>query len=141
MIGKTYSLVQMMKFLFPILLVLAPFIPQGLFQGDFIDEMSKLFTTGNSKEIAQNFNGSVALSIIHDEDIYSKVQAEQILRDFFSRHSPTSSSVLHLINTNPNMRFGILTLNTRNGKFRVSITSKKINNSFLITELRIDPEK
>jgi hypothetical protein len=131
----------MMKFLFPLLIVLAPFIPRGLFQGDFIDEMSSLFKSGNSKEIARNFSSSVALSIIHDEDVYSKVQAEQILRDFFSKHSPTNSSVLHLINTNPNMRFGILSLSTRNGKFRISITSKKVSNSFLITELRIDPEK
>ncbi len=131
----------MMKFLFPILIVLAPFVPQGLFQGDFIDEMSSLFKTGNSKEIAKSFHNSVALSIIHDEDVYSKAQAEQILRDFFSKHPPTNSSVLHLINTNPNMRFGILSLHTTNARYRVSITSKKINNSFLITELRIDPEK
>ena len=131
----------MMKFLFPILIVLAPFLRQGLSQGDFIDEMSNLFKTGSSKEIAKNFNNSVALSIIHDEDVYSKAQAEQILRDFFSKHSPTNSSVLHLINTNPNMRFGILSLHTTNGKYRVSVTSKKIDNSFFITELRIDPEK
>jgi hypothetical protein len=131
----------MMKFLFPVLIIIAPFLPQGLFQGDFIDDMSLLFKSGDSREIAKNFSSSVALSIINEEDVYSKVQAEQILREFFSKHSPSASSVLHLINTNPNMRFGILSLQTRNGKFRISITSKKLNNAFLITELRIDPEK
>ena len=130
-----------MRFLFPILVIMIPYLPQGLLQGDFIDEISNFFKAGNSKEIGKNFSSSVALSIIHEEDVYSKIQAEQILKDFFSKHTPTQSIVLHLINTNPNMRFGILSVTTRNGKFRISITSKKINNSFLITELRIDPEK
>ncbi|WP_432711740.1 DUF4783 domain-containing protein [Pedobacter sp.] len=131
----------MIRFLFPILVLMAPFIPQGLFQSDFIDQLSPLFKAGNSQEIAKNFNPSIALSILKEEDVYSKVQAEQILRDFFSKHNPTNSTVLHLINTNPNMRFGILSLATKNGKFRISITSKRTNNVFLITELRIDQEK
>jgi len=131
----------MIRFLFPILVIMIPYLPQGLFQGDFIDEISNLFKAGNSKEIAKTFSPSVALSLIHEEDVYSKIQAEQILKDFFSKHTPTHSIVLHLINTNPNMRFGILSVSTGNGKFRISITSKKVNNSFLITELRIDPEK
>jgi len=131
----------MMRFLFPLLILIAPLMSFGAFQDDFIDEMSVLFKSGDSKEIAKNFSTSVELSIIKDDDVYSKVQAEQILREFFSQHSPKNSVVLHLINTNPTMRFGILSLTTKNGKFRVSITSKKINNAFLITELRIDLEK
>ncbi|MET3115276.1 hypothetical protein AAKU52_003023 [Pedobacter sp. CG_S7] len=131
----------MMRILYPLLILIAPLMPHGLFQVDFIDEMSGLFKSGDSKEIAQNFSASVELSIIKDEDVYSKVQAEQILREFFNQHNPKNSVVLHLINTNPAMRFGILSLATKNGNFRVSITSKKINNAFLITELRIDLEK
>jgi hypothetical protein len=131
----------MMKFLIPMLVIFAPYVPNGVFQGDFIADMSAYFKAGNSKEIAKSFNNSVTLSIIQEEDVYSKVQAEQILREFFNKQSPTNSSVLHQINTNPNMRFGIISLSTKSGKFRISVTSKKVHNSFLITELRIDPEK
>ncbi|MNT77053.1 hypothetical protein D3C72_2161280 [compost metagenome] len=103
--------------------------------------MSAQFKAGNAKEIAANFSSSVELIIIDDEDVYSKAQAEQILRNFFTKYPPVKSTVIHLINTNPNFRFGILSLHTKNGKFRVSITMKKSANAFFITELRIEPDK
>lgn len=110
-------------------------------QGDIIDSLSVQFKAGNTKEIAASFSSSVELIIIDDEDVYSKAQAEQILRNFFTKYTPVKSSVIHLINTNPNFRFGILSLQTKNGKFRVSITMKKTANAFFITELRIEPDK
>ena len=131
----------MFKFLFPLLFVISPFLSPGFTQGDFIAEMSIFFKSGNSREIARNFSSTVELSIINNGDVYSKAQAEQILRDFFVKHTATNSTIVHQINTNPNLRFGILNLDTRQGKFRVSLTSKKVNNSFVITELRIDAEK
>ncbi len=131
----------MLKFLIPLLILIAPHYASGVHQGDFMTDMSRLFKAGDSKEIAKNFNNSVALIIINEEDVYSKVQAEQILREFFNKHNSVNSSVIHQINTNPNMRFGILSLSTKNGNFRISVTTKKFNNAFLITELRIDPEK
>nr|WP_121273739.1 DUF4783 domain-containing protein [Pedobacter schmidteae] len=110
-------------------------------QGDVIDNLSAHFKAGNAKEIAASFSSSVELIIIDDEDVYSKAQAEQILRNFFTKYPPVKSSVIHLINTNPNYRFGILSLQTKSGKFRVSITMKKSANAFFITELRIEPDK
>lgn len=130
-----------MKFLFLILLFISPFIPQAPVLGDFIDDINVFFKSGNSNEVAKRFSTSVELSIIDEEDVYSKAQAEQILRVFFAKHNPTGSKVIHHIDTNPSMRFGILSMTSRKGNFRISITSKKVNQSFLITELRIDPEK
>jgi len=111
------------------------------FQGDIVDSLSALFKTGNSKEISKNFSPSVELTIMEEEDVYTKAQAEQILRDFFTKNQPVSSMVVHLINTNPNYRFGILSLSTKSGKYRVAITLKKTANTFFITELRIEPDK
>lgn len=112
-----------------------------MFQGDIIDDLSEYFKAGNSKDIAKNFFSSVELIINDEEDVYSKAQAEQILRDFFSKHDPSKSTVIHHINTNPNFRFGILSLVTKSGKFRVSITLKKSGSSFLISELRLEQDK
>ena len=110
-------------------------------QGDIIDNLAAHFKAGNAKEIAANFSSSVELIIVDDEDVYSKAQAEQILRNFFTKYTPVKSTVIHLINTNPNFRFGILSLQTKSGKFRVSITMKKSGSTFFITELRIEPDK
>jgi len=111
------------------------------FQGDVIDGLSAHFKTGNSKEIAASFSPSVDLIIIDEEDVYSKAQAEQILRSFFSKYPPVKSAVIHRLNTNPNYRYGALSLATKNGTFRVSITMKKTGSAFFITELRIETEK
>jgi len=110
-------------------------------QGDIVDTLSTLFKSANSKEIGKNFSSSLELTVNDEEDVYSKAQAEQILREFFTKCPPVSSTVVHLINTNPNYRFGILSLNTKNGKFRVAITLKKTGNIFYITELRIEADK
>jgi hypothetical protein len=111
------------------------------FEGDIIDDLNSQFKAANSKDIATNFSGSVDLIIIDEEDVYSKAQAEQILRSFFSKYIPVKSTVIHRLNTNPNFRYGALSLVTKNGSFRVSITLKKNGSTFFITELKIEPEK
>ena len=131
----------MIRPLLPALILLIQFICQSPLQGDIVDNLSVLFKSANSKEISKNFSSSIELTLNDQEDVYSKAQAEQILRDFFTKNPPANSTVVHLINTNPNYRFGILSLSTKSGKFRVAISLKKTANAFLITELRIEPDK
>lgn len=110
-------------------------------QGDIVEVLSSLFKTANSREISKDFSASVEININGEDDVYPKAQAEQILREFLVKNPPVNSAVIHLINTNPNYRFGVLALSTRSGKFRVAITLKKSANTFFITELRIEPDK
>lgn len=131
----------MIRPLLPALILFAQIFHPMVFEGDIVDTLSAFFKAANSKEIGKNFAPSVELNINNTEDEYSKAQAEQILREFFTKNPPVSSAVVHLINTNPNYRFGVLTLGTKNGKFRVAITLKKTANTFFITELRIEPDK
>lgn len=131
----------MIRSLFPALILLFQICHPLVFQSDIVDNLSALFKAANSKEIGKNFSSSIELTINEEEDVYSKAQAEQILREFFNKNIPVGSSVVHLINTNPNYRFGILALATKSGKFRVAVTLKKSVNTFLITELRIEPDK
>lgn len=131
----------MIRTLLPALILFTQIFHPMVFQGDIVDSLSAFFKAANSKEISKNFSPSVELNINNTEDEYSKAQAEQILREFFTKNPPVSSAVVHLINTNPNYRFGVLALGTKNGKFRVAITLKKTANTFFITELRIEPDK
>jgi len=131
----------MIRPLLPALILLTQLFYQAAFQGDIVDTLSALFKSANSKEISKNFSSSVELSINEEEDVFSKAQSEQILREFFTKNPPVNATIVHLINTNPNYRFAILSLLTRNGKFRVAITLKKAANTFLITELRVEPDK
>lgn len=131
----------MIRSLFLLVISLTSLYLPSAIQADIIDDLSSYFKAGNTKEIARNFSSTIELIIIDEEDVYSKAQGEQILRDFFIKHPPVKTSVFHKINNSPNYRFGVVILNTSKETFRVSITMKKFNNSFLITELRIEPAK
>ena len=131
----------MIRSLFLLIISLSSLFSPKAFQADIIDDLSSYFKSSNAKEIAKNFASTIELIIIDDEDVYSKAQGEQILRDFFIKHPPVKTSISHKINTNPNYRFGVILLSTSKETFRVSVTMKKLNNSFLITELRIEPAK
>lgn len=131
----------MIRSLFLLIISLSSLYRSNAIQADIIDDLSSYFKAGNAKEIAKDFASTIELIIIDEEDVYSKAQGEQILRDFFIKHPPVKTSVFHKINNSPNYRFGVVILNTSKETFRVSITMKKFNNSFLITELRIEPAK
>lgn len=129
----------------PLLAVVIFFINIGLqpvFQADMVDDLIVHFRTGNVKEIAKNFAPSVELLIIDQEDVYSKAQSEQILKDFFVKNPPQKTTVIHRLNSNPNFKYGIFSLQTKNAKFRVTITlmKQKTSNVFLITELRVEKD-
>lgn len=137
----TLAITEMIKPLLSLLILFTQFTSFYTLQGDIIDALAGHFKLGNSKEIAVNFSSSVDLIIIDEEDVYSKAQAEQILRSFFSKYPPNKSIVIHRLNNNPNYRYGALSLATKNGTFRISITMKKTSNTFFITELRIEADK
>lgn len=131
----------MIRSLFLLLIAISPLYRSMGFQADIIDDLSSYFKAGNSKEIAKNFAPTIELIIIDEEDVYSKAQGEQILKDFFSKHAPVKTSIFHRINNSQNYRFGVILVSTSKETFRVSITMKKFNTAFLITELRIEPSK
>lgn len=110
-------------------------------QADIADDLALYFRQGNSREIAKSFAASIELILIDQEDVYRKAQAEQILKDFFLKNPPTKSSIVHRLSNNPNYRLTILSLICKTDKFRVTVTMKKTSNVFLITELRIEPER
>lgn len=115
--------------------------PQQGTQADIADDLAVNFRQGNSKEIAKSFAPSIELIIIDQEDVYNRAQAEQILKDFFLKNPPSKTSIIHKLSNSPNYRLTILSLTTKTEKFRVTITMKKTGNAFLITELRIEPER
>ncbi|RZJ64077.1 MAG: DUF4783 domain-containing protein [Flavobacterium sp.] len=131
----------MTKTLVPILFFITSLLPSVLFQGDLVNDILPYFKTGNAKDIAKNFAPSVELGILSDSDVYSKAQAEQILRDFFSKHIPMNATVVHVIDTNPNYQVGIIAVATKTGKFRSTISYKKTSGVFYITEIRIEADK
>ncbi len=131
-----------MKPLLFVFLLFFNFPSSGSVQADILEDLAVQFKVGNTKDIAKNFAPSVELLIIDQEDVYSKAQAEQILKDFFVKNPPIKSTIIHALNSNPKFRYGIISLQTKSLKFRVNVTLmlQKTSNTFLITELRIEKD-
>jgi hypothetical protein len=97
------------------------------------------FKAGNAEELAKHFNNNIELIILEKEDVYSKNQAEQILRKFFTDHNPASFNIIHE-GGKETSRYAIGSLSTSSGNFRVSFLIKNQDGTPLIHQLRIEKE-
>lgn len=105
---------------------------------DLIGELSRQFQQGNAREISKYFSPTVNLSILNDNNVYSKVQAEIILESFFKINSPTGSKIIHRLDSNPNYQHAVIELNTIKGYFRISYSIRINDNQAQVVEIRIE---
>ena len=86
------------KFILLFLLFTIPFNIYSIHKVDSIkipEGISIAIKAGNAKELANFFNSTIELVILEKEDVYSKPQAEQILKDFFKNYKPVNFLILH----------------------------------------------
>jgi hypothetical protein len=95
------------------------------------------FNTGNASLLAQNFNNTIELTLFDKEEIYSKTQAEMILRDFFSKHKPTQFKIIHQ-GGKENSKYAIGNLICGTESFRITFLLKTEENNLFIHQLRIE---
>lgn len=109
------------------------------FEQDIPRDIAIAFKVGNAEELANYFNNTIELVILDKEDVYSKVQAQQILDDFFTDHFPKSFEIIHQ-GGKEESKFAIGKLVTFNGTFRVYFLLKLKNDTPFIHQLRIETE-
>ncbi|TKG94698.1 DUF4783 domain-containing protein [Puteibacter caeruleilacunae] len=103
------------------------------------DEIPLSLKTGNSKTLAKYFNTNVELVVLDNENIYSKSQAEQIIRNFFSSNKPSGFKMIHKGGKESSMY--IIGNLTAGGKtFRVYALLKKMGGKSYIHQLRIEKQ-
>jgi len=103
------------------------------------DEIYAAIKAGNSKVLAKYFNTNVELVILEKEGVYSKTQAELILRDFFTRNIPNNLVKQHEGKSGKEAtKYVICTLNTSKGQYRVYFVMKSNNGEFTIHQFRIE---
>ncbi|MBC7865450.1 MAG: DUF4783 domain-containing protein [Bacteroidia bacterium] len=116
----------------------------GSFGGDPIADLSneviEAVKKGDAAEIAKNFNDKVDLKIFDQEDVYSKAQAESVLKDFFAKNKVKGFTTSHSSTVKAGNQFVVGTLDTSTGKYRLSFLIKKIGEKYLISQFRIENE-
>ena len=107
---------------------------------DVIDDISTAIRSGNPKNISKYFIENIDLKVIEQEDVYSKQQAEMILKDFFGKHPVKSFSVAHKSEPKNGSQYVIGTMETSNGKFRIYFLIKTTSGQTLIQQFKIETE-
>ncbi len=123
-----------------IILLFAIAITSFAFKADVIDDIASAIRSGNPKNISNFFIENIDLKVIEQEDVYSKQQAEMILKDFFSKHAVKSYTVAHKSEPKAGSQYVIGTLETSNGKFRTYFLIKTTGAQTLIQQFRIETE-
>jgi hypothetical protein len=107
---------------------------------DVSDDIAAAIRSGNAAAISKYFATSVDLKVLDQENIYSKAQAELILKDFFSKHTLKNFNIAHKSALKNDSQFAIGTLETTSGKFRINFVMKTAGATSTITQFRIERE-
>ncbi len=111
------------------------------FAMDVYDEISLSIRSGDAKQLSSFFGPTIDLTIINKEDVYSKAQAEQVIKDFFSKNTPKSFTIIHKGASPEGTQYAIGSLVATNGKtFRTSFYIKSSNGKNILQELRFESE-
>ncbi len=108
---------------------------------DVFDDVGNALRSGDARSISRFFGNTVDLTIVNQEEVYSKVQAEQILRDFFSKNTPRSFTIIHKGESKEGARYAIGSLVTTQGiTYRTYFYVKQQGGTSIIQELRFMQE-
>lgn len=108
---------------------------------DIFESLTAAVKTGNAREISRHFNSSVEMTLLEDENVYSRVQAEMILKEFFSENRPIDFRIIHQGKSAKGCQYAIGELTTTNGTYRTYFFIKDINGAEYIQELRFERSK
>ena len=128
----------------PLLLLAMVLLPFHLFPESVPDEPNKqivaALTAGNAAALSDYFNSMVDLGISGNEDSYSKTQATQILKDFFTKNPIKSVKITRQGSSTDGSMFSIGEMQAGADKFRIYYLLKKVGGRFLIQQLQIQKD-
>ncbi len=92
--------------------------------------------TANTVELSLMFNSSIELVTPASSGVNTKDQAKIVLDNFFKNHPPVKATVTHETNGTTNSMI-VISLVTKNGTFRISVSGTYKAGTFLINEFKI----
>ena len=106
---------------------------------DVFVPIGKYIQQGDSEKLSAWFASNLELDILGNVNACSKVQATQIMKDFFVNYTPKSFSIMHKSGKAP-MKYAVGSLSAGGEKFRVTLFVKTQESGNQIQQLRIERE-
>ncbi len=107
-------------------------------QKDITPLVSKALQQGDSETLSKHFIQKVDLTLLDDEDIYSREEANKKLSQFFQTNGTISFSIKHKGTSKLDDQYRIGDLITKTGKFRVTFFIKRGDKGMQINQFRIE---
>lgn len=105
----------------------------------FLDEIAFATRNGDASGLASFFNNKVELVLPSRSGVFSKEQAEFLVKDFFENYPPISFQLIHH-GIRENSTFAIGRYNFNNGQFRLLYLTKTVDNQTLIHQVRVEKQ-
>jgi len=105
-----------------------------------VEDIVSAMRNSNTSTIAKYFDNIVPITINNTQSIYSRTQAEMVLKDFFNKNMPKDLTIINSGAPNNTSRFAIGDLTTSNGKYSIYILLRAKDNVFLLQEIRFNKE-
>lgn len=125
-------------FLLPLLFPFPTTAQEDEDKGNVEKKIDQAIEAGNASKVAEHFTKKVDLSLPGTDDVYSKAQAEQILKEFFQEHPPEELVLEHQGTSRLKDRYHIGKLSTKEKDFRVTYFMKQMDSGTRIKKLRIE---
>lgn len=103
-----------------------------------LDQITAAIRVGNAGELSRYLDSRVDISLPEKSDSYSKIQAEMIIRDFFTNNGVQNFTIKHRDRA-PNgsgSEFCVGVLQTHNGDYRTTLFLKQKGDRQLLQEIR-----
>ncbi len=108
---------------------------------DVYSDITNAIRSGEARSVAVYFNNTVDMTINNNEDVYSKIHAEQVLKEFFKKNTPKSFTLIHKGVSKEGSKYAIGNMASSNGsKYRVYLFIKQVGSKELIQEIRFEKQ-
>lgn len=128
-----------MNVLYLLLFILTPV--QAVIFDNPIDKIAQFIKNADTSQISAMLDESVTLTILGEENVYFKGQADVIIDKFFKTHTPTEVKIVHKVESNANYRYAVYETKTSNGNYRISVQMRSNGSGFLISEFKVEENK
>lgn len=103
-----------------------------------LEDVTNGIRSGNVTVITKYFDNTVAITISNNQSIYSKAQAEIVLKDFFSKNQVKDFTVKQGGPSGETAQYAVGVLTTTNGVFQIYLVMKLKDNAYVLREMRFE---
>ena len=111
-------------------------------QSELLEDLTISFKTADHRLLAKHFTSKVEINLLDQSNVYSKSQAEMVMKDFFGKYDPRDFQILYKNTPNSEqVKFTIGQLETSAGRFRIFFILKQVDGVLMIQEMRFEQER